>query len=296
MLPNSINIKNKNRFRKKGGVSYGSKKYSNPFFSKRKKTSKKKLVSETAIKRLRIISVAAITALAVSVWFLFYSNYFAINNIKADGGGRIPPETVEKLAWQQINDSFIVILPQKNIFFFSKNKLKKSLEEKYSFNSLDIQKKLPSTIIVKYDEKQYAMIWNEEDNYFYTDEKGYIITEVNLLEVKQKDYPIIKNNTDKKITDNNIPVGTEYTNYAMALFEKFKEYNNEFEIDKFIIDKEINTVKAAIIEGPQIYFDIRSEIDKQFNKLLVIKREKIKDSFYSKTYIDVRIGDSVYYR
>lgn len=296
MLPSNINIKKKSKYRKKGKLSYSSNKYSNPFFIKKKKSNKKKLVSETAVKRIRIAITSASIVVIGSVWFLFYSNYFTINNIVANGGGRISHDTIEKYAWQQINDSFIIFLPQKNIFIFSKSKLIKNLEEKYSFNSLEIVKELPSTLIVNYNEKQYAMIWCEDDKYFYSDEKGYVITEANLLEIKQKDYPIIKNNTDRRISDDQVPTGTDYINYILALFEKFKNYDTEFEIDRFIIDNDINTVKAEIREGPSIYFNINEDIEKQFNKLLIIKKEKIKDSFYSKSYIDVRIGDSVYYR
>jgi len=140
------------------------------------------------------------------------------------------------------------------------------------------------------------MIWNEDDKYYYCDEKAYVIAEANPLEIKQKDYPIIKNNTDKRISDNALPTGVEYTNNIIALFEKFKNNQAEFQIDKFIIDNDVDTVKAVIMGGPSVYFNIKEDIEKQFNKLLIVKKEKIKDSFITKTYIDVRIGDSVYYR
>jgi cell division septal protein FtsQ len=295
MLPSGINFKKKSRFRKKGKLSYGSNKYLNPFFSKKKKNKQNNLFSENTVKKIRISIIAGITIIAASIWFLLFSNYFTINNVKANGGSRIQPEIIEKFVWQQIKDSFIVFLPQKNIFIFSKNRLIKSLEEKYSFNELKVKKDFPNSIIIDYNEKQYVLIWNEGDKYYYCDEKAYVIAEANLLEIKQKDYPIIKNNTDKQISDNNLPIGIEYINYTLALFEKFKN-SNEFRIDKFIVDNDVDTVKAVILDGPSVYFDIKENLEKQFNKLIIVKKEKIKDDFNSKSYIDVRIGDSVYYR
>jgi hypothetical protein len=48
--------------------------------------------------------------------------------------------------------------------------------------------------------------------------------------------------------------------------------------------------------GPAVYFNIEEDIDKQINKLIIIKNEKIKKDFNKKTYIDLRYGDRVYYR
>jgi len=51
-----------------------------------------------------------------------------------------------------------------------------------------------------------------------------------------------------------------------------------------------------LIDGPKIFFNTEEGIDKQINKLLVIKNEKLKDDFNGKEYIDLRYGDRVYYR
>ena len=98
------------------------------------------------------------------------------------------------------------------------------------------------------------------------------------------------------IIDKSITVEPGLIDYAKRLFIKFKEYENEFTIERFLVDSDINTVKLIIESGPAIYFNTTESIDKQIEKLLIIKNQKLKDDFNTKTYIDVRYGDSVYYR
>lgn len=281
--------------RKKGRLPYSSKAYKNPFFSKKKRFSLR-ISSRKLLLKTKLIIGIAIMLIILAVSFLFYSNYFSIKKIIVEGGGRIDPLKVENIAWEQINDNFLAIIPQKNIFLFSKKKLTKNLNKKYSFESLIIDKKLPGKLEIKYKEKEYAIIWQENENYFYADDYGLIINEVNLLEISQKDYPIIKNDSNDLIINKKITVDHSLIEYAKQLFFEFKEYNNEFKIERFIVDSDVNTVKVVIESGPIIYFNSAQEIEKQINKLLIIKNEKLKEDFISKTYIDVRYGDSVYYR
>ena len=295
MLPNR-NFKLVNRkIKKKGKLPYSSKAYKNPFFPKKKRVSLRISVYRFSFKT-KLIIWSAMIFLALGAYFLFYSNYFSINNITAAGAGRIDSAVIETIAWQQIEDNFLVIFPQKNIFLFSKKMLYKKLNSKYSFDSLIINKDLPNNLVIEYNEKKYAIIWQENENYYYVDDYGSLISEANLLEISQKDYPIIKNESNDLIINNKITVEAVYFDYAKQLFSKFKDYENEFKIERFVVDSDVNTLKAVLESGPVVYFNISEDVDKQVSKLLIIKNEKIKEDFNAKTYIDVRYGDSVYYR
>ena len=132
------------------------------------------------------------------------------------------------------------------------------------------------------------MIWKTGESYAYADETGYVISSLNILDAKLKDYPIVENLANKDNLQNKL-------NFIFLLFNKLKKYK-DLRVEKFILDHEIDTVKVALIEGPKIYFNIDKDIDSQIKKLLIIKEEKIKEDFNQKTYIDLRLGDSVYFR
>ena len=82
---------------------------------------------------------------------------------------------------------------------------------------------------------------------------------------------------------------------TINLFDQFKK-QNDLILEKLIIDSEVDTIKVKILDGPEIYFNISEVLEKQFKKLIILKNERLKNEFNKKTYIDLRIGDSIYYR
>ena len=50
----------------------------------------------------------------------------------------------------------------------------------------------------------------------------------------------------------------------------------------------------AIVEGPLIYFNTKEDTLKQIIKLKILIDEKLKDDFLNKTYINLKLGDSIY--
>jgi len=283
------------KFNKKNrGYKYSAKEYSNPFFNKNKHQNRTRPHYHIS-RKVKIILLGFVVLAILIIYFLFFSNYFEIKNAKINGEGAIDKNIVENIIYEQINGSFYIFLPQKNIFIFKEDELRRKLEAKYSFDFLDIKKELPNKILVEYREKKYSIIWNEDEKYYYADKEGYVITETNVLEISEKNYPLIENKKDSRIYNNKIPVEQIYINYVTELYKNFKEYN-EFKIEKFILDSNINTVKVKLIDGPQIYFNVNESIEKQIKKLEIVKQEKLRDDFNKKEYIDVRYGDSVYYR
>lgn len=287
---NKLNIKNKAN----GKVKYHSKSYQNPYFASKKKN--KINISRTLNKKIKIIIALFFLGSAACAWLLIYSDYFIIKDIKVNGAGRIPTTAVEAIAREQIDKNLFVLWPQKNIFLFAKDALAGSLNQKYSFETLRIQKKLPRTLIINYQEKEYTVIWQENNRYFYLDTDGAIVSETSLEKISEKEYPLILNLSAAKIAGSRITAPLDYLNYARDLSQALKEYEDEFRVKNFIIDEELNTIKAELENGPQIYFSTNEDMAKQIEKLIIVKQEKIKNFFNKKTYLDLRYGARVYIR
>ncbi len=290
----------KTKPRRRGRLYYHSQTYKNPFFSKRQaRTKQSKSINLEPIKiswRLKLVGILFLLILAIIIYFLFYSPYFNIKTIQAEGEGRIQPEIIEKLAWQQIENNFFIFWPKKNIFLFRSQKLSQTLNNKYVFSFIKITKKLPNTILIKYKEKEYDLIWQEANKYFYANREGNVIAEITPEEAAEKNYPVIKNRTKALIHNRQITAGESYLQYALLLAKKLPEYINLPPVEKYIIDQELNTVKVKFKNGPLAYFNIKNSADKQIRKLVVLKQEKLGSTFFDLSYIDLRYGDSVYYR
>lgn len=286
--------RNKNKNIKKKVGSYNTDKYSNPFFrNKRKRNFKFNLNFSPNIKIVGFIIFLIVFSF---LWALFFSDYFDIKKINVEGGGKISVDNIRKYANNQLRAKKFIFFSQKNIFLFDKSDYIDFLNSQHSFAYLDVKKKYPDTLNISYNEKPYEITWAEDGKYYYADKEGEIITEANLLELKEKEYPLIENLSDKKINRNQVSVDQKYIDFTLKIFKSMQEYPEEFIIEKFIIDKEPDTLKLQILNGPQIFFNITLDYKMQLRKLLAIKREKLKNNFNSLKYINLKIGDSVYYQ
>lgn len=284
----------KNNYTSRSKSYYQSKKYTNPFFQDTKKRRRR---FGSRLNKDKIIFSLCLVFMGLLIWFFMYSGYFAISATEVKGEGRIDPGLIEKIVWEQIGESYFIFLPQKNIFIFNKNKLRAAIQEKFALSNLEIEKKLPNKIIIRFIEKEYALIWQEGERYYYGDVHGDIITELaNILDVNKSNYPLIQNQKSEKLEADLAGIEAPYLEYILNLFQILAAHKDNLPLDYFIIDNEQNKVKIKLLDGPKLYFNINEDANKQINKVLVVKEEKLKNDFFKKEYIDVSIGDSVYYR
>ncbi len=279
---------------------YSRKKYTNPFF---RRPSRQVGLPVTGISlKLKVILALLITALVATLWFLLFSNYFLLSNIevnlkKAAKISKTSSQEIKNLVLKQSREQKrFFVFSQRNLLLFDASQLSETLNDKYCLENLQISKKLPHTLVINLTEKNYAVIWQEDDSFYYVGSEGDIITEVNPTEIKQKQYPLIENLSQDKINNRKISVDLEKVNFIINLFSQFKKQAKDIDIEKFKIDSEFNTVKVTLKEGVELYFNVKDDINKQIEKLLTIRNQRLKDDFFKKTYIDLRYGDRVYYR
>lgn len=283
-----FNPRNKHKkFRK---FDYSRKKLENPFFKREEKISKRSNL------KIKIIIIIIIIIFCFAFWFFYFSNFYKITEISIEGLNRVPTEEIYALTEEKIRSNKFFIIPQNTLLLFNENKFSKSLKDKYRFEEIIVNKNWPHGLEIKIKEKPFACIWNEDDKYYYTDSDGFILEEINPLDIKNKKYPIIHNKSDKKIADFKIQVEKEYLEHAKYLFEKINNNSLGINIRKFILDNNIDTIKIETEEGTEISFSTKNDLEKQIKKLITIKQEKLKDDFNNKTHIDLRFGDKIYYQ
>jgi len=279
---------------KRRKIDYYNKNLSNPFFRRKKRNIK--IPSRYFSWKNKLTAIGIFILLICLFWLTFFSSVFKIRKIEINGLIRIASTEVANSIWQQTKTRKYLIFPQVNLLAFSKKNLRNRLNDQYTFTEIIIKKHLPNTLILNIQEKSYAYIFCEAEKYYYADIDGHIINEINPLEIRGKKYPLIANNGSGKIIDNKINIDIGQLDFILNIFSDLKDNSYNLAIEKFIIDKELNTIKIKLINGPKIYFNTEEGIDRQINKLLVIKNEKLKDDFNAKEYIDLRYGDRVYYR
>lgn len=285
---------------------YHKKHYKNPFFRKVKRGSATRGRGfyygrePSRFKTLRK-TVVLILLLAVAIgwfYFLFYSPYFSIQKIEIFGLEKIDETEIKKLLQLQIASHRFLIFKQKNIFWFDEESAKKIINLNYGLTFLEINKKLPDTLIVKLEEKKPFFIWVTGEKFYYVDQDGMIIHELAIEEVSaaknQKEIPLVydENNQEIKIKDTVLtPSLIQFiVNLHKAWFEKIN-----LSIIGFVVTHQPDTmVKASTLDGWQIYFTSNRDLNLQIEKLSLFLKEMDKEKISE--YIDLRFEDRVYYK
>jgi len=288
MLPERNNFKTINRSnRNRKKYIYSIKAYKNPFFQNKITSG----ISRKGLKTKSKLTIFAIfIIILIFIWLLFFSTLFKIQTIEVNGIGDNKVIEIKSIALNLAENRLLV---KNNLLLYDKNKLIKKLNEKYFLDNLEISKKLFHTLVIKLQEKKQIAVWREDEQYYYLDDDGNIINQLDPLYINGSNYPLIENQTLIKIDGRKANIDKETVDYILILFNEFKE--EKFEIERFIIDREINTVKMKILSGPKVYFNTKTSARDQISKLdLIIKDKPGNDLNSIGEYIDLRYANNIY--
>lgn len=286
----SIRSNKTNRFGAgKRSFVYSKKTYANPFFRRQKIFLTRP--SGRLSNKIKLIILAALTASLILIWLLFFSTLFKINKIEVSGAGENLAEEVESLAREVAEDRLV---GKNNLLLYDKNELKRVLNDKYYLQNLNIERKLFHTLKIVLVEKNQTAVWREDDKYFYLDGEGNTINQIDPLNINRSQLPLIENLTGSKIEGRKANIDQPTIDYILTLFNEFTDKRHGFEIERFILDKDLNTIKMAVISGPKIYFNLMKTVANQAARLDLIIKEKLRDNFATKEYVDLRYGNNIY--
>ncbi len=267
---------------------YKRKKYRNPFFvEKKKKKQAWRLMGQ-------VLAGAFVLALfGAGFWFICYSSYFLISDIQIQGSVDSINKQINSYIEKKLKEKKYFILPQKNIFLFNADKAKSELSSLYFFSQLNIKKDYPHTLIIAYQQSQPAFIWLENGQYYYLDKAGHVLTPAKN-QAEKKHLILIENTTTPKIKGQQLEIGKDQLNFILNLAVNLDKYSLPAKIDRLRIDNSEYAITLVLEKGPLIYFNTRLNSRMQLEKLSLVIKEKIKDDFFKKQYIDLRYGDMVY--
>jgi len=211
---------------------------------------------------------------------------------------------IKKIIEEKVSQK-ILFLPSKSIFLIDLNQIDKPLLERFpQIDKVNLERKLPSTLIVEIKERfpfgvccqalpsfPSENLGGQVENCFYIDKEGIIFEEN-----PQRAGLVIK--SEEKRTRAFLGEKVAEKELLESIFEiqrKLKE-NLKIDIEEFIIfEKE--KISAKTFEGWGIYFNPKSDINWQLTKLsLVLEKEIPSERQKELEYIDLRFGNFAPYK
>lgn len=279
----------KKKFKKyKIKKDYQTKNLQNPFFRSHKNNNRPRKIS------LPFYFIGFLLIILAIFYVVLLSPFLQIKQIKVVGLVRLPQDMVSNYLWSQTNNKSVWPLNQKNLLMFDGEGAELNLMTNFNFSKIKVNKKLFNTLSVEIEERPYAFIWQEAGKSYYSDSKGFIIKDNEVLTEDFKKFPVIENSTPEPLISNDyIKIDQEDLTFIFNL-KSFSENNPEILIDKFLISQDLNTIHVIFQNGLLAYFNTKEDLSKQIDKLLIVKKEKIKDNLSKVNYVDLRYGDKVY--
>lgn len=245
------------------------------------------------IDKFSFFSWLVILILLSLIYIIFYSPMLIINKIEITGTSNISSQTIEdKYVKWQLNQSKWIIFKQNNILLFNKKWLESNIEEQYSLASLDIDKKLPHTLIINIEETIPNLIWKTDNKNYYLGQDGVVASLIPEGKIPDN-VPIITNESNETTKPGQAVFTNDKVAFTKSLVEKIQTVRN-LEINGYSTPHQLSTqINVQSAEGYLIYFDSTKNLDTQIEKLnRVLNESELAES--PQEYIDLRIGERVY--
>lgn len=264
-------------------------------------------------KVFRIINIFLIIGILGCFYFFIFSDFYNITNIEVWGNQIISTDDVLDITNNYLSKNRFFILKNKNIFLFSKNSLKEEISKTVILDNLVIEKILPNTIRLNVREKDPAFKWLTNNQQYLIDKQGMVIKRYyklftpkifQLTELKGEEAPqqrddlmIIRNLADQDINLGDHVISAEDIEFVFNLVDQLEQIEYLEISDVNVPNNFPEYLIIGISGGWQIYFNFADSIESQINRLEILIRDKIKkENLFGLDYIDLRLGESIYYK
>jgi len=258
---------------------YFNKSYTNPYFNNKEKS--KKFNTKLYIRIILIIFL---------IYLIVYSDLFKIKNVEIQGTEMINLQEIQSLVFEQTKGRIWWLLPRNNLLFFNKNNLIKEINNQYLLNKLEIDKKWQK-IVIKLEEKNVYLIFNNLKSQYFLDINGAITKEISNDDISkyEQKFPLVYIMQEVKVGDK--PVSARFVNFVLELDKALKEAGIKV---KNYEGGGVDQVNLVTVDGWKVFFSLNIPISQSIENLNLILSKKLKNKKFE--YIDLRNGDKVYYK
>ncbi|XOU94897.1 MAG: cell division protein FtsQ/DivIB [Candidatus Kerfeldbacteria bacterium] len=245
------------------------------------------------IENKELIGLMLLLIISIIIYLILYSSIFKINKVELIGFDKISAKTISKeYIGTQLNNYRLLLFRQDNILLFNKEDFVRNINNNYSLESINIDKKFPHTLIITIQEKSPFLIYSTNNSKFYLDENGIISSKI-TDDTDNDKITIITNDANEEASANETIFSNDKIVFILNVVEKLPKIDS-INVTSYSIPNKISyQLNVNVEQGYSIYFDMNKDINEQTNKLRRILDESESGDAPTE-YIDLRIGERVY--
>jgi len=201
------------------------------------------------------------------IYLFIFSSVFQIKNISVLG--------TEKTSAEEIR--IIVSNNAKNIFLADLQEIDRILLEKYpQIANIDIKRDLPDVLLIQIEERKPVAVISKNQEYFFVDKEAVIFEKISE---KPSEMLIIKSEKDL--------VQKEELNQVLKINSVLRS-DLKIPIKEILIKSE-KRIDVETMEGWNIYFNPKKDLDWQLEEFGILLKEKISlENRENLEYVDLR--------
>ena len=224
-------------------------------------------------------------------YFLFFSSFFQVKNIFISGAEKTSSGEIKNFVQNKLEKK-ILFLKTKTIFLINLNQIKKEVLKNFPpVAEIEIRRKFPNTFSIVLVERSPLANFCQDEKCFLLDKEGIIFEEskpkadlIKIVDGEKERMPKLGEKT----------IENDYLETILKI-QKFFQEELKLEIKEFIVFPQ--RLNLRMVEGFEIYFDPRADIDWQLTKLNLVLKEKIpSEKRRDLEYIELRFGDLAAFR
>lgn len=249
------------------------------------------------IKKIKTYSICAgVIIFLVGVVYLMRLSQIQISEIKVTGNTFVDTQEIQDKTNAIIHSNIFWIIPQSNIFIFSKSDLEKELKKNPAIVSVKIRKNYFHTLSIEIKEQEKEMIYCssiEHTDCFYINKTGFIYAKVKDLIIPEQEIIIYNEQGIKKIQDT---ILDEKIYIDTVLFIK-NTARQDIKIGEVYL-KADGVIEFITRDKTRIIASVFDDFKKDFANLVALFEKQIltKDTISQVEYIDLRFGNKVFYK
>lgn len=234
------------------------------------------------VKKINFRVVSLVSACLLISYFLFFSDYFIINEVIVEGNELVSAEKI------QSEVDF-----QKNILLFDTDYYEELIKNEVpEIKQAVIYKGIPNAVKIVVLEYEKSLVWKSANKYYLVSAGGYAYKDITDIFSEYEYLPLVEDYAAIKVGNNQQVVSSSFIAFINNIDQSISDVAN-IDPGKFSVTETTVDVFLETNKGYYIKFDSLRSSAKQLDnlkKVLVEKGDEIHD------YVDLRIDGWAYYK
>lgn len=245
----------------------------------------------------RMYLLLAVFLILGALYLLFYSPIFSIENSIVDQAVETSGEEVKGVVEEAYSGRSFGLFPNRNIFIVSSEKIEEKIIESFpSVYYVSVKKDFPNILRITLKERRNVMVWKNGDTFHYVADDGVVTKKLALSEVEGRVLPLVESLNGGGPQIGEVITNSKIIRFIDILQQEFTQ-KTSIEIDSYALPSSgAGDIHIQTQEGPVVYFSLERTVESQIQNLILLLQDELGGSISGLEYIDMRVGNWVYYK